>query len=137
MDSSTQSFGMCCRVQGPPGYRVTWLQNGTPLPREDRGYEFGKDYFIFSGPLPNGCAKYTCQVDFPTYSVRKSETTQICYGGMYRKCPLHQYCMIHHNHSDTKPPTVVHITGDTTILENKYATYQCSADGYPEPKKRY
>ena len=40
-------------------------------------------------------------------------------------------------HSDITPPTVVRITGETTVLENSYVTYQCSADGYPETKKMY
>ena len=38
-------------------------------------------------------------------------------------------------HLDVKPPTVVHIDGETTVLENSHATYKCSADGHPEPKK--
>ena len=84
LDSSTRSFGICCRVQGPPGYRVTWLHNGALISSKHQGYVFGKGYLKFSGLLTQGCTKYTCQVDFTKNGDSKSETTEICVGGM--KC---------------------------------------------------
>ena len=82
LDSSTRSFGICCRVQGPPGYRVTWLRNGTRVSSQ-QGYEFGEGYLKFSGSLTNGCAKYTCQVEFTAQNIRSNESTEICVGGMW------------------------------------------------------
>ena len=81
LDSSTRSFGICCRVQGPPGYRVTWLHNGALISSKHQGYVFGKGYLKFSGLLTQGCTKYTCQVE---NGDSKSETIEICVGGM--KC---------------------------------------------------
>ena len=38
---------------------------------------------------------------------------------------------------DIWPPTVIHIAGEMTVLDNTNATYQCNADGSPEPIKMY
>ena len=133
LDSSTRSFGICCRVQGPPGYIATWLRNGEPIPRGQQGYHFGEGYLRFSGSLHNGCAKYTCQVEFTVHGSWRKESTTICAGGMgfFHFTELYD-CM---SLSGIAPPTAVRITGEMSVLENTHATYLCSSDGYPEPTK--
>ena len=91
LDSSTRSFGICCRVEGPPGYSVTWLRDRTPITSQQQGYVFGEGYLRFSGSLTNGCAKYTCQVDFTAHSISSNETTEICVGGMSFICAIHSF----------------------------------------------
>ena len=86
LDSDTESFQICCRVQGPPGYTVSWLRDDSLITNRHSGYELGDDHLRYVGILRHGCVKYTCRVDFSTTTTE--ETTQICIGGKY-KCSPH------------------------------------------------
>ena len=79
LDSSTNSFQICCRVMGPAGYTVTWLNNDSTIAPTATGYEFGDDYLRYVGGLTRGCSKYTCRVNFSTTT--REEHTEICIGG--------------------------------------------------------
>ena len=81
LDSNTEAYQICCRVQGPPGYRVTWLLNGNRISSGQRGYEFGEDFMRYSGPLNRGCITYTCEVEFPLGLSKRSEVSELCIGG--------------------------------------------------------
>jgi hypothetical protein len=57
-------------------------------------------------------------VYFEALDARRSESIEICVG-------------------DITPPTTVNVAGITTVVEGSRATYQCSADGFPEPTKMW
>lgn len=42
---------------------------------------------------------------------------------------------MYYAHTDIKPPTMVNVTGETTVREHSSVSYQCVADGFPVPDK--
>ena len=136
LDSSTRTFAICCRVEGPAGYRTTWKQNGEII-NDNPDYRHGRGFIIFVGTIRNGCTKYTCQVGFKAQGASRNESTVICIGGTVytqskntsRKTNRFQFF------SELAPPTVVNITGETSVMEKDYANYQCISDGHPEPTR--
>ena len=81
LDSNIEAFQICCRVQSPPGYRVTWLLNGNRISSGENGYTFGEGFLYYSGPMERSCTTYTCEVEFPLGLPKRSETSEVCIGG--------------------------------------------------------
>lgn len=81
LNTSTEALQVCCRVQGPPETKVSWLLNGVLITRGMNDYEFGKDYIHYSGSLKTGCMTFTCQANFSADIPVVSESSEICIGG--------------------------------------------------------
>ena len=83
LDTSTRSFGICCRVQGPSAYGLTWKRNKVAISGRDEGYNIRDGgYLTYTGTLMDGCAKYSCEVSFEAHDASREEITEICVGGM-------------------------------------------------------
>lgn len=81
LDSNTEAFQICCGVQSPPGYRVTWLLDGKRISTGQIGYTFGEGFLRYSGPMERSCTTYTCEVEFPFGLPKRSEISEVCIGG--------------------------------------------------------